>query len=60
MGEDNPIVGVPGHPWPGYAEAQWLDFSRRVVQVYVSAFRRSELQFDLTRLCYMWGPAAAR
>jgi len=60
MGEDNPIVGVPGHPWPGYAEAQWLDFSRRVVQVYFPAFRRSELQFDLTRLCYMWGPAAAR
>jgi hypothetical protein len=47
MGEDNPIVGVPGHPWPGYAEAQWLDFSRRVVQVYFSAFRRSELQSTL-------------
>jgi hypothetical protein len=57
MGEDNPIVGVPGHPWPGYAEAQWLDFSRRVVQVYFAAFHRTELQFDLTRLCYMWGPA---
>jgi glycosyl hydrolase family 42 (putative beta-galactosidase) len=58
MGEDNPIVGVPGHPWAGYAESQWLDFSRRVVQVYVAAFTRSELQFDITRLSYMWGHGA--
>jgi hypothetical protein len=57
MGEDNPIVGVPGHPWAGYAESQWLDYSRRVSQLYFAAFHRSELQFDLTRLCYMWGHA---
>jgi hypothetical protein len=55
MGEDNPVVGVPGHPWAGYTESQWLDHSRHVAQVYFSAFHRSELQFDLTRLCYMWG-----
>jgi hypothetical protein len=54
MGEDNPMVGPVGHPMSGYNERQWLDHCRNVVRLYYEAFTKSELQFDIGRVSYLW------
>ena len=52
LGEENPIVGgVPGYTtMPNFQEPQWLAFCLETVHQYQSAFHKSELEFDISRL----------
>jgi Beta-galactosidase len=52
LGEENPIVGGrPGHTtMPDFQEPQWLAFCLETVHQYQSAFHKSELEFDISRL----------
>ena len=55
QGEENPIVGgIPGHTkMPNFQETQWLAFCLQTVQQYQSAFHKSELEFDISRLGFI-------
>ena len=50
MGEENPIVGPLSKPLAGYAERQWIDYCDAVITQYERAFKKSELEFDISRL----------
>jgi hypothetical protein len=53
MGEDNPRVGPLSSPMPGYHETDWLQYCRRMTDLYREKFNSSELEFDLGRLSWM-------
>ena len=54
MGEDNPMVGPLSSPIAGYKEDMWLNYCRTVVAQYIQTFRRTELEFDIGRLSWMY------
>jgi Beta-galactosidase len=60
MGEDNPRMGPLSAPLPGYTEDMWLQFCRRVTALYLAAFHRRELEFDIGRLSWMYALGSAR
>jgi hypothetical protein len=60
MGEDNPRMGPLSAPLPGYTEDMWLQFCRRVTALYLAAFHRRELEFDVGRLSWMYALGSAR
>ncbi|MCV7090825.1 beta-galactosidase [Mycobacterium interjectum] len=55
LGEENPMVGgIPGHTtMPNFQETQWLAFCLETVRQYQSAFHKSELEFDISRLGFI-------
>jgi hypothetical protein len=60
MAEDNPLVGPPRHPMPGYAESQWLDYCSQIARAFIANFRQTGLEFDIGRLSYMWTEGDSR
>jgi hypothetical protein len=50
-GEENPLAGPLVHPLvPHYHELEWLDYCRRITALYLHAFRKTELEFNISRL----------
>jgi hypothetical protein len=51
MGEENPLVGPLVHPLvPHYHELEWLDYCRKITALYLHAFKKTELEFNISRL----------
>ena len=49
--EDNPIGRANGYGlgtgMPGYTNHMWIDYSRKVNELYFASFRKSRLEFDM-------------
>jgi hypothetical protein len=50
MTEDNPMVGHVNQPMPGYSEEEWLEYCEEVTALYLNAFHRTQLEFDVGRI----------
>lgn len=50
MGEDNPMVGPISSPAEWYRESAWIAYCKRITDIYLKAFSRTELEFDISRL----------
>ncbi len=53
MGEDNPLIGPVMAPVNDFSERGWLDYTRKVAELYFSNFSKTELEFDIGRLSWM-------
>jgi hypothetical protein len=60
MGEDNPFIGRLKDPVNGFTEESWLDYTREMTEFYEATFTKSELEFDIGRLSWMWATGTAR
>jgi len=63
MGEDNPIPPsgaglVADQQIPGFTVSKWIDYCEKVTAIYVDAFRRSPLEFDISFIPVAYGKIA--
>jgi hypothetical protein len=48
--EDNPTFDGLRNAMPGFSNLAWIDYSRRIARLYLAAFRRTPLEFDVDRM----------
>jgi len=63
LGEDNPIPPsgaglLADQKIPGFTVANWLSYCERVTSIYLDAFHRSQLEFDISFLPAAYGRIA--
>jgi hypothetical protein len=58
MAEDNVPISLSA-PMPGFTEDMWIQYSRRVIALYLAAFHRLELEFDISRLPWVYAIGSA-
>lgn len=56
LGEDQPRAGpnAPLRAIPGYTDLNWIAYCRRMTTIFRSAFKRTQLEFDLGRVGVSW------
>jgi hypothetical protein len=63
MGEDNPIPPtgaglVADQEIPGFTVSKWIEYCEKITSIYVDAFRRSQLEFDISFIPSAYGKIA--
>jgi hypothetical protein len=65
LGEDNPIPPsgaglLADQKIPGFTVASWLSYCDRITSIYLDAFHRSQLEFDISFLPAAYGRVATQ